>query len=202
MTNKRALFLGAHADDVEIGCGGFLQRFENKLIYAFTPAIESIPEGYAKDATIKEFNESSKKIGCECRLDNLAVRHFPKYRQYILEKLIELKKEFKPDIVFTHCSTDTHQDHSVIYNETIRAFKECSILGYGFPSNNYMIKYNYFVELTDTEFANKLEYVKCYETQVKTRGIIEIVNITSKYWGVILKKNHVEPFELIRWFQS
>jgi hypothetical protein len=40
--NKRALFIGAHTDDVEIGCGGYLQRFKEKRIVAFSPAIEFI----------------------------------------------------------------------------------------------------------------------------------------------------------------
>ena len=55
-----------------------------------------------------------------------------------IKKMIsKLNRELKPDLVFMPCVHDLHQDHSVVANEGLRAFKKTSILAYEIPWNNF-----------------------------------------------------------------
>jgi len=69
---------------------------------------------------------------------NYPVREFPAHRQEILDELIKLKKQIQPDLVFLPNTRDIHQDHEVISREGIRAFKQCRLLGYELPWNNFI----------------------------------------------------------------
>ena len=60
----------------------------------------------------------------------LPVRIFLDYRQHILDTMIRIRDDIKPDLVIMPSLNDTHQDHNVVSNEGFRAFKRNSILGY------------------------------------------------------------------------
>ncbi len=75
------------------------------------------------------------------------MREFPKFRQEILDALIRLRKKIQPDMVFTPSRYDTHQDHKTTVEETMRAFKQCTILGYEQPWNNITFNTLAFVPL-------------------------------------------------------
>jgi len=201
MHNKRVLILGAHTDDFEFGCGGYIQRFKNKKVIVFSPALKSIPDGFGNDCTENELKESCNLIGCEYELLKIPVRNFGEYRQQILEKLIEIKNEYNPEIVFTHSSTDTHQDHRVIHNESIRAFRDCTIYGYNIDCNNYTDIFTTFVELKKSEFENKKKFISCYKSQIAKKNYIKMVNIINQYWGLMIGKNYAETYETIRAIQ-
>jgi len=198
---KKALFIGAHTDDIEMGCGGYIQRFETKMVVVFSPAIESIPTGFPNDTTKNEFENSCSKINCESKLYEIPVRNFDTHRQFILEELVKIKKEYRPDIVFTHSSSDIHQDHQVIYEESIRAFRDISILGYNIWSNNNEKKFNYFIELSDIELGNKIDFMSCYKSQLAKKDYLKIIKINAEYFGMLLGKKYVENYELIRWIE-
>src|ERR1700758_4174297 len=61
------------------------------------------------------------------------VRTFPERRQEILEALVALWEEWKPDVVFQPSLHDVHQDHRTVAEEGLRAFKRTTILGYEIP---------------------------------------------------------------------
>ena len=65
------------------------------------------------------------------------VRTFPEQRQDILELLVTLWEEWRPDVVFQPSLHDIHQDHQTIAQEGLRAFKRTTILGYEIPWNNF-----------------------------------------------------------------
>ncbi|WP_218185177.1 PIG-L deacetylase family protein [Methanogenium cariaci] len=94
------------------------------------------------------------------------VRKFPpQYRQQILDTLIELRNEIKPVTVFTPSSFDTHQDHKITREETLRAFKQSTILGYEQPWNNITFNALAFVSLKEEYLQMKIDALGCYETQ-------------------------------------
>ena len=76
------------------------------------------------------------------------VREFPSVRQEILETLVKLNAEIKPELVFIPSSSDIHQDHKTLHEEGIRAFKYTSILGYEMPWNNFAFKSYIYISLT------------------------------------------------------
>jgi len=128
------------------------------------------------------------------------VRRFDEYRQEILENLIQIKKEFDPDLVFVPSTKDIHQDHSVISREGIRAFKRKKILGYEEPWNNIEIENKFFIKLTKDNIEKKIEALNCYESQ-KGRNYVdkEFIWSLSKVRSTQIGVKYAESFEIIRW---
>ncbi len=149
---KRALVLAPHTDDGEFGCGGTMARLVEAGVdvryVAFSIATKSLPEGFAPDTLAREVREATAHLGIsEANLDvhDFEVRTFPVHRQDILELLIGLWEEWRPDIVFQPSLHDVHQDHQVISAEGLRAFKRTTIFGYEVPWNNFDFSYQAYV---------------------------------------------------------
>jgi N-acetylglucosamine malate deacetylase 1 len=151
---ERVLVLAPHTDDGEFGCGGTMARLveagaEVRYV-AFSIATRSLPEGFAPDTLAKEVREATAELGIAA--DRLAVhdfdvRTFPDHRQDILELLVALWEEWRPDAVFQPSLHDIHQDHQVIAAEGLRAFKRTTILGYEIPWNNFDFAYQAYFAL-------------------------------------------------------
>ncbi|MDG6250887.1 PIG-L deacetylase family protein, partial [Methanocalculus sp.] len=167
---KKVLVISPHTDDGELGCGGSIARFVEEgydISYVALSCCEkSIPKEYPPDILRREVKKAIKVLGLdEPILFEYDVREFPRYRQEILDTLIVLRDEIRPDIVFTPSSYDTHQDHKTTREETLRAFKQCTILGYEQPWNNITFNTLAFIRLEDTHVAKKIQALNCYETQ-------------------------------------
>jgi LmbE family N-acetylglucosaminyl deacetylase len=204
MLHKRILCISPHADDMEHGCGGSISKFmeEGAEIYcvSFTFSPESIPFGFPKDITEKEFNESMNVFEINNRITfKYPVRNFPEYRQEILENLVRLNKEIKPNLVFIPSSYDMHQDHNTIYNEAFRAFKDNSILGYEMPRNNKCFVPSFFITLNKHNIDKKIEALLCYKSQlVKKNFNVDSLIHLAELRGYQVGVAYAECFENIR----
>ena len=144
MTPKNILILSPHTDDAEIGCGGTIGKLarqgKNILWLAFSTAEESLPDELPKDTLKKEFISVTEHLGLSSenyQVLDFKVRKLSEKRQEVLERLIGIRKQFKPDLVIGPSLNDFHQDHSVVANEMIRAFKtSCSSICYELPWNH------------------------------------------------------------------
>lgn len=206
---QKVLVLGPHTDDGEFGCGATMAKFieEGKDVYyaTFSIAEESVPEGMPKDILLQEVKKASKALGIED--ENLInfryrVRHFPQFRQDILEDLVRLRREIQPDLVFLPSREDVHQDHHTIYAEGLRAFKFTRILAYEMPWNNLTVTTNCFVLLEDHHIETKIEAIKCYESQVnagRRYANEEFIKSVARTRGVQSGVHYAESFEVIRW---
>ena len=115
-TIKTALVLAPHPDDGEFGCGATLRRLSDAGVEtwyaAFSPCIKSLPEGSEKDRLFKELGNSAELMGIAAdhlRTFEFEVREFERDRQEILETMVRLRKEVKPDLVFMPNATDIHR---------------------------------------------------------------------------------------------
>ncbi len=172
INNDKILVLAPHTDDGELGCGGSIAKFieSGKDVYyvAFSLCRKSLREGLAPDTLEKEVKAATLVLGISQKnlhLYDYDVRNFYANRQEILEDMVRLKKEINPTLVLTPCSTDLHQDHQVIHNESLRAFKDVSIIGYELPWNNLSIKTNFFIKLEERHVMRKVEALKEYKSQ-------------------------------------
>ena len=151
---QRALVLAPHTDDGEFGCGGTMVRLVDEGVdvryVAFSIATKSLPEGFPPDTLAREVREATTELGIpegNLTVHDFEVRSFPVHRQDILELLIALWEEWKPDVVFQPSLHDVHQDHQVIAAEGLRAFKRTTILGYEIPWNNFDFAYQAYLAL-------------------------------------------------------
>jgi LmbE family N-acetylglucosaminyl deacetylase len=163
----RILCLGAHCDDIEIGCGGTIL----KLIDAFPKSIHrwvtlSSTSVRAAEAS-NSFAEFMKPIK-ERQLDVKDFRDgfFP-YDGGKIKDHVESLKGFSPDIIFTHYLHDRHQDHRVVAELTWNTFRNHLIFEYEIPKyDGDLGQPNVFVSLDEPLCNRKIEYtLSAYRSQ-------------------------------------
>jgi LmbE family N-acetylglucosaminyl deacetylase len=130
----RVLCLGAHSDDIEIGCGASLMQMRES--------------GWSLDVRWVVFSGNRSRAdeakgSADFWLDGLETKtielhdfrdgFLPEHWAEIKEAFELLKKSFEPDIVFTHYRDDLHQDHSTINQLTWNTFRNHFVLEYEIP---------------------------------------------------------------------
>jgi len=203
---NRILVIGAHTDDIEIMCGGSISKFIelNCDVYysTFSFANKSLPEGFPEGTTKIEVLKATEVLGIprlNLYLHDYEVRVFPAYRQEILEDLLKLRNEIKPDLVITHNTDDTHQDHKVISDESYRAFKQSSsIWGYESFKNNRVFSTDLYVKLNLSHIERKIKALSKYESQLIKYDNREALQGLAKFRGTQINYEFAECFEAIR----
>lgn len=201
------LALSPHTDDVELGAGATIARWieEGKEVFyvAFSIAEKSVPEGLPKNILEEECKQATKALGIlegNLFIYKFSVRDFPKFRQEILEVLINLRDKLQPDLVLLPSLKDMHQDHRTIAEEGIRAFKYTSILSYELPWNLFNFEPSLFTTLQERHIDKKVEAIKCYHSQ-KHRNYAseEVFYGLARSRGVQINAQYAEAFEVLRW---
>src|SRR5665647_2445331 len=202
---KKILVVSPHTDDGELGCGGSIAKFieeGNEVHYVALSCCEkSVPPQYPADILSREVKDATRILGIKSPvLFSFEVREFPKFRQEILDTLIRLKNKIHPDIVFTPSRSDTHQDHKTTVEETMRAFKKCTILGYEQPWNNITFDTHAFTPLREIHIQKKIDALACYETQ-KDRSYLnpDFIRGLALTRGTQIEEKYAEAFEVIKW---
>jgi len=208
LNKNKILILSPHTDDAELGCGGTIIKLleQGKDIYwvVFSTAEDSLPEGLPKNILSDEFMRVIKKLNIQKYLiNNFKVRHLHERRQEILEILIRIRNEFKPDLVIGPSLNDYHQDHIVIANEMVRAFKTLSsIICYELPWNHTTFQNQLFFKITKKQLHEKMALLNFYTSQkTKKREYFseEFIKGLAKMRGVQINTEYAEAFEVIRW---
>lgn len=205
-TPKRALILAPHTDDGELGCGGTIAKFVEDgwdvHYVAFSICEDSVPEGFDPEALAGELTEATKILGVP--RENLyilrhKVRRFNEVRQDILEYLVKLRNTLQPDWVFMPASSSLHQDHQVIYQEGLRAFKRFVCMGYDLPWDSHHFTTSAFHLLEERHVDKKIEALKQYKTQAH-RGYVspEFTRSLARVRGEQLHRQWAEAFEVLR----
>ncbi len=208
MMSRTILVISPHTDDGELGCGGSIARFieeGDEVTYAALSCCEkSIPPEYPRDILSREVKSATKILGItDPILFGFEVREFPRFRQEILDALIRLRNKIQPDIVFCPSRYDTHQDHKTTVEETMRAFKKCTLLGYEQPWNNITFNTLAFVPLGENHLRKKIDALACYETQ-KDRAYLnpDFIRGLALTRGTQIEERYAEAFEVIKWVLS
>src|SRR6266536_1435730 len=203
---RRALVLAPHTDDGEFGCGGTMARLveagcEVRYV-AFSIATRSLPEGFPPDTLAREVREATAQLGIPDEMltvHDFDVRTFPEHRQDILELLVELWEDWKPDVVFQPSLHDIHQDHQTIAEEGLRAFKRTTILGYEIPWNNFDFAYQWYVALEHEHIERKVAALEHYASQHHRRyANPEYVWNLARTHGINVNREYAEVFQVYR----
>lgn len=130
---QKVLCLGAHSDDIEIGCGGtVLQLLSSHHNLEFWWVVFSSGHEREREACTSAalFLERAKHK--EVIVKDFRDGFFP-YDARIKEFFEELKKRVSPDLIFTHYRDDRHQDHRTICDLTWNTWRHHMILEYEIP---------------------------------------------------------------------
>ena len=202
----RVLVLAPHTDDGELGCGGTLSKLieQGATVHyvAFSICEESVPQGFPKDILATEVKNSSQTLGIDpghLIIHRYPVRHFPQYRQDILQNLIQIRREIEPDLIFTPSPDDIHQDHQIVCQEGLRAFKRRTVLGYELPWNNLNFTASALVHLEERHIERKTAALNCYESQRHRNYWSEnMVTSLARVRGVQAGVDYAEAFHVMR----
>jgi LmbE family N-acetylglucosaminyl deacetylase len=203
---QRVLVLAPHTDDGEFGAGGTMARLveggaEVRYV-AFSIATRSLPEGFPPDTLAREVRDATAELGIapeNLTVHDFDVRTFPEHRQDILELLVALWEEWRPDAVFQPSLHDIHQDHQVIAAESMRAFKRTTILGYEIPWNNFDFAYQAYVSLQRAHVEKKVAALGKYESQQHRRySDPEYIRNVARTHGINVNREYAEVFEVYR----
>jgi LmbE family N-acetylglucosaminyl deacetylase len=203
---RRALVLAPHTDDGEFGCGGTMARLVEEgcevRYVAFSIATRSLPPGFAPDTLAKEVRAATAELGVSgegLTVHDFDVRTFPQHRQDILELLVELWEDWRPDVVFQPSHHDVHQDHQTIAQEGLRAFKRTTILGYEIPWNNYDFSYGCYVALEQRHLERKVAAVRHYASQQHRRyANADYIWNLARVHGTNVNRDYAEVFQVYR----
>src|SRR6478672_3858441 len=203
---ERVLVLAPHTDDGEFGAGGTMARLveagaEVRYI-AFSIATRSLPEGFPPDALGREVREATGELGIapeNLTVHDFDVRTFPDHRQEILELLVALWEEWRPDAVLQPSLHDVHQDHHVIAAEGLRAFKRTTILGYEIPWNNFDFSYQWYSALQHGHIEKKAAALSKYASQQHRRyADPEYIWNVARTHGINVNREYAEVFQVYR----
>jgi LmbE family N-acetylglucosaminyl deacetylase len=157
----RLLCLGAHSDDIEIGCGGavltLLERYAKVSVRWIVFA--------ADDVRGREARESADSFLASAGERHVEVKgyrdgFFPFVGAQIKEEFEVLKREFDPDLIFTHYRDDRHQDHRLISDLTWNTFRNHMILEYEIPKyDGDFGSPNFFVPLDESVCMKKVRAI-------------------------------------------
>jgi LmbE family N-acetylglucosaminyl deacetylase len=165
---RRVLALGAHCDDIEIGCGGTMLRLAAArpeveitwVVFSSTP--ERAREARSSAAAFLEHVPAWRVVVKEFRDGFL-----PYVGAAVKEEFEALKREVAPDVIFTHHREDRHQDHRLVSDLTWNTWRNHLILEYEIPKfDGDMGSPNVFCELPEAVADRKSELVlKHYGSQ-------------------------------------
>jgi len=202
---KRILFLGAHPDDIELGCGALIAELAGKTeLLAVTmsdnhhnSSLHSLPEQHA--AAMATLGLQPDQV----RLLTFETRRFPQFRQEILEAMIQLLKEFDPEIVFVHSPADLHQDHKTMTEEAMRAYRGRTVLGFDVIRSSHGFFPTFLIPVSEGALTKKLNALACYTTyRDKYYFDPELTRATLIRNGALCERKLAEGFDILRMVAS
>lgn len=199
------LAVGAHPDDVELGCGGTLYKAiaerNAKVIAVFMTKGE-------KSGSVKTRTDESIKALSVLGVNDVHFGDFPDTEiPNSFEAINFLEKfavKYKPDLVFTHSVNDTHQDHRRVGWLSMSAFRNIpKILSFETPRvRPAQFLPNYFIDITGC-LDKKWEALKCHISQQEKRYLAyeSTVNLSS-FRGSQVGVEAAEAFEIIKYVKK
>ena len=158
---RSVLCLGAHSDDIEIGCGGTILRLLNTYSRLQVSWVVFSSDRHRR-------GEAERSAGLFLRkavrktvvVKDFRNSFFPFVGTQIKEFFEGLKAELSPDLIFTHYRGDLHQDHRVICELTWNTFRNHLILEYEIPKyDGDLGTPNCFVPLSASTCERKVRYI-------------------------------------------
>ena len=192
----RLLCIGAHSDDLEIGCGGtVLKWLDAHKDLAITWVVASAPGQREAEAR----NSANELLKGAARVD-LVLRDFRDGflpAQFADAKLLfeDLKTGEPPDIVLTHRLEDRHQDHRLIAELTWQTFRNHLILEYEVPKyEGDLGQPNIFVHLPSTIWQRKVKHLMSHFGSQRSKNWFTEDTFTSVMRLRGLESNSAERF--------
>lgn len=194
----KVLAIGAHPDDVEIGCGGALLAHRRAGDEITLLVMTTGPGGRAENTRIGEQEDAAALLGAELIWGGFEDCAVPDGKAAIDVVQAALARS-GADLVYTHAPRDTHQDHRATASASVSATRRVSrVLCYEAPTS---------LGFAPSVYVNveglvepKLDLLRCHMSQVMKNGIVDLeaVEAQARFRGFTARAREAEGFEVHR----
>lgn len=193
----KVLAVGAHPDDIELGCGGtlllHLQRGDEITMCVMTPGDRG-PQHI--QSRVREQQTASKLLKANLiwgeSEDGGVTNGLETVR--VIENAIS---QCSPDVIYSHASEDTHQDHCATAAATLAAARRhVRILAYSSPTTKASFAPYVYVDIAGLVDA-KIALLRAHESQVLKNGLVDLeaVKAEARFRGFQARVHEAEAFE-------
>jgi len=196
------LAIGAHPDDIEIGCGGTLIKYAQAGHDVYLLVMSSGEIGGNPETRKKEQEDSAKAMGAKkVYWANFKDTYITDDRA-LINAIEDVVKDIKPDIVLVNYLYDVHQDHRATAKACLSATRYIKeVLYYEVPTTQDFLPET-FVDIDDI-LDKKLELLKIHASQVdRTRvedlSILEVARSCANFRGFQGRVKYAEGFKAVR----
>lgn len=198
---QKLLFLGAHPDDIELGCGALIANVAGRAdVIAIT--LSDNQKNPRLKRVVEELHRSMEILGVAPNnvvVGTFETRNFPRDRQEILEYLYEANRAYEPDIVFVHTRADIHQDHAVVTKEALRAFRGRTVLGFDVLRSSYGFFPHFLVRVGAADVDRKIRALAEYRTYSDRYYFRpEVIRSTLVRHGALAEVEYAEGLDILR----
>ena len=221
------LVIAAHPDDEVLGCGGTVARFEAEGDKVYTlilgegiTARDASSDQHKREEGIRGLKKQAEAANKILGVKKVYTFDFPDNRfdtvalLEIIKVIEKVKKDVKPDVVFTHLYGDLNIDHQITFKAVMTACRPTEdervkeIYSFEIPSSTewnvpssltYFIP-DYFVDVSKS-LKVKINALKEYETELREFShprSLKAVELNAKQWGVKMGFEAAEAFKTIR----
>jgi LmbE family N-acetylglucosaminyl deacetylase len=193
------LAIGAHPDDVEIGCGGALAKHHADYDVLHILTLSRGAAGGDVNTRAVEAQDAAALVGAHLEMANLRDTYITDGADTI--SIIEAAiRELHPTHVYTHSLEDTHQDHRAVHAASLVAARGVlNVYCYQTPSSTVEFKPHRFVDITHY-IEQKIALIGAYKSQVDRMESIQpdVILSTARYWGRFAGYVLAEPLRIVR----
>jgi LmbE family N-acetylglucosaminyl deacetylase len=198
-SSASVLAIGAHPDDIEVGCGGILlnhvaQGHEVAVLVLTGGDVSGMPAERAREASRAAELMSVRLFHANVAEASVAMG------SATINEITRVIDEVNPDTVYTHSEHDFNQDHRNTHQATLAAARSVPRL-FCYQSSSSTVDFhpNRFVPV-DEFMDRKLAVLRSYTSQVRQRRYLdaELLLATSRYWSRYGQSRFVEPLEVVR----
>ena len=204
------LAIGAHFDDVELGCGGTLARFAAAAdhVFVYVPTVSGFANHYnqtvrSSDVALAEAHEAMKVLGVTELICGKFQTLEVEFVDALNVEILRIMEEKKIDLVLSHWPGDIHHDHQAVGRASIHACRHVprQLL---FRSNWYHstadFRGNFYVDITQTWEAKK-QAIEAHASELERTGSkwIQFFENEAENAGQRIGVRYAEVFEVLKW---
>lgn len=196
---RSVLAVGAHPDDVEIGCGGTLSMHAARQDEVTILTLSHGSQGGDARIRAREAHAAAELLQARLILAELNDTMVPEGGASI-ELIEQAIADIQPTHIYTHSQYDTHQDHRNTYRASMVAARSVgNIFCYQTPSATVEFRPGQFIDISD-HLQRKLQAIEAYSSQTSLRAYLapDLIVATARYWGRFAGYVMAEPLEVVR----
>lgn len=208
----RVLAIGAHFDDVELGCAGSLAKHveEGDEVYVFVATVSGFTNAKhvsvrESEIALQEARAAMKTLGVKELICGDIKTFEVEFVESLNVKIIQIVEEKKIDLVYTHWAGDIHHDHKAISQSSLHSCRHVPRM-LMYRSNWYHstveFRGNFYKDITDF-WATKEAAIRCHASEMGRTGLkwIEFFKNEAENAGQRIGVKYAEVFEVVKWLE-